>query len=258
MAAHAKARAVPLAVVVTHRLDRKARGASVAGVAAHGRRGKQLSLVGDMVGRHRQTGSAREVTGLTAPGGDAGVIESRRDPCDGAMAGVAGRGCREMPCWLARRDKPGVTGGTRPRRDRHVVEARAGPGGRRAMAGVAGLVRLHVIGGLERRCDAAAGPVTVVALSRRAGHLPADVAIFAGRHGMHAGEREGGAQVVEGAAAGLLCDGQTSLGKRSDRNGAGEYRSCPMISVVGIHEVSPHWNRRLALPDLMVLNVLVT
>src|SRR5260221_10554958 len=103
MAADAKPRAVPLAVVVIHRLDRKTRSAAVTGVAAHGRAGKQLSLVGDMAGRHRQARSSGEVAGLAAPGGDAPVIESPRDPRHGAMAGVARPGCRPMPRLLSRR-----------------------------------------------------------------------------------------------------------------------------------------------------------
>jgi hypothetical protein len=120
-----------------------------------------------------------------------------------------------------------------------VVEARPRPGGRGAMAGVAGLVRLHVIGGFERGRDAAAGAVTVFALSRRARHLAADVAIFAGRHGVHPRERKRRAQVVEGAAARLLRYGRARLRQRRHRHGTDDYRSRQMIPVCGVHEVSP-------------------
>ena len=90
------------------------------------------------------------------------------------------------------------------------------------MADIAGLGGLNVPDGHHRDGDAAARTVAESALGRRARHAPADVAGFARRIRVGAGQREFRAQMVVSDAAFLLRNRRPGLYRSRDRNDADE------------------------------------
>jgi len=92
-----------------HRLNRKTGGAPVAGVTVHAGAGQQLGLVGNVIGRLAQAGTALVVAAGTSARADAGVAERGAGKTRVIfMTGIARRRGRDMVRRFAQRIPLGV------------------------------------------------------------------------------------------------------------------------------------------------------
>ncbi len=136
-----------------------------------------------------QRAAARDAGVVHVPAGERGRV---------GVAGLARGGGGEVPggfahdaCILS------VVARRTPAGDADMVEALYEKTGRADMAGVASLVRLHVIGGLRSGAHAASRRMAAGAVSRRILEDAVHMTLFASQGGMDVSQQEAGACVIE-------------------------------------------------------------